>query len=126
MIENEENWKPLNECTEEDIVPELPEHSITDGANGWLAPDGTLYPCPNENHNTLQYNIQHHLNIEDIEDQGWIKLASIMATNHHSSKSLWFFIEDAHKRGKVTQSQQDTLFDWCMEHKIKYPAFMRE
>lgn len=80
--------------------------------NGWLAPDGKLYPCAYQGHIALA----EHLGLRgtQIEDDGWIKLQN----------GNWLYPFYLKKHG-VTQAQLDTLFDWHIATKVDLKPWMK-
>jgi hypothetical protein len=112
-------WLPIEvmRSNEEPVSEYLPEPTL-DAEDGWLSPDGKLYPCGMEQHNSLQYDLEEHLGVEDLEKAGWIKLSGgkIYATGQ---KIGWYL--DDETNNPPTQSQLNTIFDWCQMHHEDLP-----
>lgn len=92
--------------------PQKPTTEFTKWDNGWLSPDGKLYPCEYQGHIALAENLG--LEGTDIEDAGWIKLQD----------GGWLYPFYLRSQG-VTQAQLDTLFDWHRANKINMKPWMK-
>jgi hypothetical protein len=84
---------------------------------GWLLPNGDFYGCSYSGHVYLAERLFEEIlkketnNAEDDgEKAGWVKIGRGFMDR------VPFFLFN-----KITQSQQDTLFDWCKKHKAHYP-----
>lgn len=91
------------------LEEDLPEHSL-DTAEGWLAPDGTLYPCRNfydigfSDHIRVAGLLEEREWIEDLEDSGYIKLWRKTFT--------WGRFDPP----TATRAQRRTIEDYCLHH----------
>lgn len=90
---------------------------VPDAKVGWLAPDGTWYPCLGENHDLVAEQIIHK-KVRDLEDVGYVRIRS-------SSPTDWLFIG-----GRLTKEQYNFLESggWSLEeykHERLLPADMR-
>lgn len=77
---------------------------------GWLDPKGNIIPCEYYQHSTLAYVISEKLNLNstNLEQHGYVKLQNNM-----------FFLSFLDY--VVTQSQYDTIFDYCEAHNLDFP-----
>jgi hypothetical protein len=89
--------------------------------NGWLSPEGELYPCLFAGHTRLGQTLEkmHGAKFFDhryMEKLGWIKLSTSLAG--------WYqwIPEDA----TPTQAQIDTIYEWCKVNKAKLPTFLKD
>jgi len=89
--------------------------------NGWILPNGDFYSCERDEHSTTADEIFNTiLNLIPnrdpsilAEEQGWVKIAQAI-DKINSLYILCLF--------KLKQPQIDTLFDWCILHKTKFPS----
>jgi|SRR6185436_8339131 len=90
--------------------PSSKRKSLKGKRNGWLSPRGTFYPCSYEGHCEKASKIVKDAKKWDaeevLENRGWIKV----------SASDWYSAGYS-----ITQSQINTIFDWCKDNKEKYP-----
>jgi hypothetical protein len=49
-----------------------------------------------------------------LEKSGWIKIGGL-------GNSSFFLHDDS---SEPTQSQHDTVFDWCQKHKVDFPDYI--
>lgn len=76
--------------------------------SGWLAPDGTFYPCEYGYHE--KWAEQNGLSTMQMEKQGWLRLR-------------WAKWEG--NEGRLTQSQLDFLWDWSQANKVDMPQWAK-
>lgn len=95
--------------------------------HGLIAPNGDFYGCDLEGHSPLVSDLYHAGIIKTSYPEGyefWIKVQHnddlIELYSDDYKHDTDFFIMFDHD--KVTQSQMDTMFDWCQKHGRKYPA----
>jgi hypothetical protein len=84
---------------------------------GWIMSNGDFYGCSYSGHINLAEQIFEEVlkketsNAEkDGEDVGWVKIGQ----SSIGGDPYFLFT-------KITQAQQDILFDWCKKHKAHYP-----
>jgi hypothetical protein len=114
------HWMPLD-LMRQHGKPEaeiaLPEPTL-DATQGWLSPDGELYPCRTEGHNELQVLLERTFGIADLEKAGWMHL---QPTRRFKTSERWLLSEGS----EPTQRQMDAIFDWCLKHDDELPAFLK-
>ena len=99
----------------------VPEPALKGVDNGWLSPDGVLYPCLYGKHYSLADKIMFHGVVpyptrrgnrewtggecaRHLEGLGWAKLWT-------SDDHFYFVTEDLMLR--FTKRQRDTILEWC-------------
>jgi len=88
--------------------------------NGWLDPEGRLWPCAYGCHveSAADLGSDEH----KLEKEGWIKIQ-----NHEEGVSTFLtadvIVEDESK--PVTQSQFDAVWEWCQKHKRPFPKWLK-
>jgi hypothetical protein len=97
---------------------------------GWISPTGDFYGCLYAGHIELADDIVHTVLMQldfvnnnqsmnnnaelALEKSGWIKIGGL-------GNSSFFLHDDS---SEPTQSQHDTVFDWCQKHKVDFPDYI--
>jgi hypothetical protein len=89
------------EAIEFDLEDQYPPEKGQKDSEGWLAPDGTYYPCASSEHDSAARSITAVLfrswdGTRMLEDKGWMRVCEGYILYDHN---------------KVTQRQIDTIFD---------------
>jgi hypothetical protein len=96
----------------------LKPHHTLQCDNGWLSPEGELYPCTFATHLRLAEIIEKMIGgIFDhryMEKIGWIKLSITQAG--------WY--QWLPENANPTQTQIDTIYDWCRLRGAVLPPFL--
>ena len=132
IIEEYEKKKDINLFAEDQIPVEVlaPVDTKLFGHWGWVAPTGEFYSCSYGGHIFLAENLAKHLYPESgivsdssmfhnnteryLEVKGWIKIGG-------GGKQRYYAKDDSIT---PTQSQHDTLWDWCKKHEEKFPKYL--
>lgn len=110
---NREPIEFIRKKADDDLIP-ISKPTL-DTNNGWLSPDGNLYPCDKFQHNNLQGSLERNFGIPNLE-KNWIKLLKFDLQSP-------MFLECY---DKPTQAQINTMFDFCEKHKIQFPDWIDE
>jgi hypothetical protein len=78
--------------------------------DGWLVPDGTLYPCPLRGHGQLACDLGYR----------YLNGFSYDPRLCHLSNGRWLRMPDS----QPTQAQLDTIWDWCQQHGQHLPRWI--
>jgi hypothetical protein len=105
-----------------------------DISNGWIDPDGNLYPCGYMDHNNWAGDyIQHDWGLEDDFTMYWDRLGKETG-NHYAYEYLtkkgwmrlltWTQLKSrlvGHTdKSKPNAAQKDTMYLWCSYNNYKY------
>lgn len=111
IVEREETAPP----------PAPPPEPTLDTQDGWLSPEGKLYPCAYSGHNDLA----ERLGWDHVREKaGWVRLSSFEGGVHwmpvqvHEPGGLGAPPRPQEYRGleSATEEQKATIVDWCMLH----------
>lgn len=85
--------------------------------NGWLSPDGKIYDATShevtaEELLEIIYGIEPTWAGDELEAKGWVRITTSL---------MWDIRLDDWTNKQLTQKQQDVLWDWCQQHRKKYP-----
>lgn len=94
-----------------------PKHDIT-ATSGWLSPDGFLYPCEWGGHEELARQLGLiYAPLHGVRD--WLHLNDGMWRD----PAMW---DDANTPVSITQAQVDTIYEWCLAHDARVPAWFHK
>lgn len=123
--ERNEKWLPI-EHLRQSLSAEIMEirPPTLDTTNGWLSPEGDLYPCLAIEHNNLQVALERATGIKDLEVAGWIKLMDSSTTSAmfmmlRAGKDWWHMAER-----NATQAQKNTIAEWSDKHGYEIPEWI--
>ena len=111
-FEDEQEQRYQNEYAQ--VANRIHVHSL-DTTNGWLSPEGVLIPCKYMEHDFFAlvilkeiYGIDdtHSIRGDVLVNRKWVKLQDKMWSKLYKVDF------------QVTQSQYDTIWDYCQKHKL--------
>lgn len=76
---------------------------------GWIAEDGTFYPCPYGDHNLILWKIPDGINEDGDKNKELVKTIEWMGR-----PGIMLAIFDG--KDKITRAQRETLFDLCTKY----------
>jgi hypothetical protein len=91
----------------------LPAPMIDGMEYGWVAPDGSAYACSYRGHAELQWALECHEGVENLEHAGW---AALRSTCTGDGMPAWDLPDHP------TASQIGTILEWSHQRGIAPPA----
>jgi hypothetical protein len=96
--------------TQHSHLPKLPRAEQLAATNGWLTPDGVLYPCDYGSHGKTCRQLGYR----------FLNGFTFDPRLCHLSQSKWLRMSSA----QPTQEQLTTIWEWCHHHHRRMPHWI--